>query len=102
VKANDTPTDVASGVMTGSILTKVTPRYLEAAKHNRVSGTVLLEAVIGRDGRIHRLKMLKSPDPDLTVAALIAVRQWEYKPYTLNSNPVEVKTTITVIFSLSG
>ncbi len=102
VETDDTPTNVASGVMAGKILTKVTPRYPEAAKHNRVSGTVLLEAVIGRDGRIHRLKILKSPDPDLTVAALIAVRQWEYTPYTLNGNAVEVKTTITVVFSLSG
>ncbi len=102
VKVNDKPTDVAPGVMAGSILTKVAPSYPEAAKHKRVTGTVVLGAVIGRDGRIHRLKILKSPDPELTVAALIAVRQWEYKPYTLYGNAVEVNTTINVIFSLNG
>jgi TonB family protein len=102
VNADDRPTDVAPGVMQGNLLKKVTPNYPEAARGNRVTGTVQLGALIGRDGRIHRLKILRSPDPSLTVAALGAVQQWEYKPYTLNGNPVEVSTTIQVIFSLGG
>jgi TonB family protein len=73
--------EVAPLVMQGRILTKVPPNYPENAKRSHVSGTVLLDALIGRDGRVHRLKIIKSPDPDLTIAASIAVEQWKYTRY---------------------
>jgi TonB family protein len=98
VNTHDQMAEVAAGVISGNIVTKVPPIYPDRANHNHITGTVLFEAIIGRDGRIHRLKPIQSPDPDLTVAALIAVQQWEYKPYLLKGEPVQVKTTITVNF----
>ncbi len=96
------PVAVAGGVMAGNISRKVPPRYPQSAKANRVSGKVVLNAIIGRDGRIHRLKVVSSPDPDLAVASLAAVQQWTYKPYLLEGRPVEVNTTINVVFALGG
>jgi len=90
---------VGPGVMAGSILTKVQPVYPQAAKEHRVQGSVVLNAAIGRDGRIRQLHVKSTPDPDLAMAAIAAVRQWTYKPYLLNGLPTEVDTTITVNFS---
>jgi TonB family protein len=100
VNTHDTIPEVPAGVIAGNILTKVPPIYPEKAKYNRTTGTVLFQAVIGRDGRIHRLKILESPDPSLTVAAFAAVQRWVYKPYLLNGEPVEVTTKITVHFAI--
>ncbi len=102
IKGYDRPVSVSSGVMSGQILRKVTPSYPQSAKANRISGKVVLDAVIGRDGRIHRLKVIASPDPSLSVAAIAAVQQWMYKPYTLAGEPVDVATQINVIFALGG
>lgn len=102
VNPHDGPATVAPAVMSGAIVTKVPPIYPPSAKFTRASGRVLLEAIIGKDGRIHRLRVLESPDPALTVAALVAAQQWEYKPYMLNGEPVEVKTTITINFRMRG
>jgi TonB family protein len=93
-------TRVASGVMQGLVLSKPNPIYPETAKRNRVSGTVVIKAVIGSDGRIHQMKLVQVPDPDLAIAAVAAVRQWTYKPYTLNGVPVDVETQITVNFNI--
>jgi len=62
---------------------------------------VMLQAVIGKDGRIENLQMI-SGHPMLAPAAIEAVRQWRYRPYTLNGEPVEVETEITVNFVLGG
>jgi TonB family protein len=93
--------NISAGVAAGMIEYKVTPEYPEAAKDARISGTVVLQAVIGRDGRISALKVV-SGHQTLQQAALDAVRQWRYRPYLLNGDPVEVMTTINVIFSLGG
>jgi TonB family protein len=93
--------NISAGVAAGMIEYKVTPEYPEAAKEARISGTVVLQAVIGRDGRISALKVV-SGHQTLQQAALDAVRQWRYRPYLLNGDPVEVMTTINVIFSLGG
>jgi TonB family protein len=90
---------VAGGVIAGSILNKVTPRYPESAKERHVSGMVTMKAIIGRDGHIRNLRVIKCPDTDLAIAALAAVRHWTYKPYLLNGQPTEVDTTITVNFA---
>jgi TonB family protein len=91
-------TDVASGVMQGRALSQAKPVYPDRAKYNHVSGTVRLGARIGTDGRVHSLKLVSVPDPDLAIAAVAAVRQWTYQPYLLNGVPVEVQTEITVNF----
>ena len=92
--------EVPADVIEGNLVTKVAPIYPASARFTRASGTVLLEALIGKDGRIHRLRVLQSPDPALTVAALTAVQQWVYKPYLLNGEPVEVTAKINVNFRI--
>jgi TonB family protein len=91
---------VSNGIMAANLLTKPDPIYPESAKANHVSGTVIMRAVIASDGRIHLLKLVSTPDPDLAIAAIAAVRRWTYKPYVLNGMPVSVDTTITVNFEI--
>jgi len=56
--------------------------------------------IIGSDGDVQSLRVINSASPVLVQAALEAVKQWKYKPYILNGNPVEVETTVTVAFTL--
>jgi TonB family protein len=92
---------VSSGKMAGNLLTKVMPKYPADAKKAHVQGTVVLHAVIGKDGIIKDLSVVSGPEM-LQQSSLDAVRQWTYKPYLLNGNPVEVETQINVIYSLGG
>jgi TonB family protein len=92
---------IPGGVLAGARLNGVQPIYPEGAKARHASGTVILHAIIGRDGHIHSLRPTTFPDPDLVMSALYAVRQWTYKPYLLNGEPTEVDTTITVNFNLN-
>ncbi len=92
---------VSQGVTEGLLVHKVTPTYPPLARQARIQGAVVLAAVIGKDGSIQNLKVV-SGHPMLTSAALDAVRQWKYKPYFLNGEPVEVETVITVNFTLAG
>jgi TonB family protein len=91
---------VSSGVATGLLLKEVRPVYPEDAKELRVQGTVVLQVVIGTDGHIHDLKVIDGPSPSLIGSAMWAVSQWQYKPYLLFGEPVEVNTTINVVFIL--
>jgi TonB family protein len=79
---------------------KVVPKYPEAAKKARIQGTVVLNAKIGKDGTIESLKAVSGPKV-LQRSSLDAVRQWTYKPFLLSGNPVEVETTISVVYSLT-
>jgi TonB family protein len=92
---------MAGGVLAGRILKKVPPIYPESAKQHHAEGTVILRALIGRDGYVHSLTPITAIDPDLTLAAIFAVRQWTYEPYLLNGEPTDVDTTITVHFNLN-
>jgi protein TonB len=92
---------VSQGVSQGLLMKKVTPQYPPLAKQARIQGVVVLQALIGKDGSIQNLHVV-SGHPMLTNAALEAVKEWKYKPYYLNGEPVEVETTINVNFSLSG
>jgi protein TonB len=76
------------------------PEYPELARIARTEGAVELEAVIGKDGTIEELKLLRG-NPLLVNAALKAVRRWRYQPTLLNGEPVEVLTEITVNFKLA-
>lgn len=91
---------VRPDVMAGQVLSRVNPVYPADAKKARVQGTVVLEAVVGKDGSISELKALSGPK-ELQESALDAVKQWRYKPYLLNGEPVEVDTKITVTYSLN-
>ena len=77
----------------------VRPVYPEIARTAHVQGTVVLEAVLGKNGHVDQVRVLKSV-PLLDRAAIDAVRQWEYTPSTLHGLPVEVLMTITVTFTL--
>jgi TonB family protein len=90
---------VSAAVMAENLLTKVVPEYPPAAKKARIQGTVVLDAVIGKDGNVQNLRVLSGPN-ELQQSALDAVRQWTYKPYLLNGDPIEVKTTVNVVYSL--
>jgi protein TonB len=83
------------------LLQKTQPIYPPIAKAARVQGTVVLQATISKSGTIENLKVISGPAM-LTGAALDAVRTWRYRPYLLNNEPVEVDTTINVIFTLGG
>ena len=92
---------VSQGVSQGLLIHKVQPTYPPLARQARIQGSVILQALIGKDGTIQNLHVV-SGHPMLTNAALEAVKEWKYKPYYLNGEPVEVETTINVNFSLSG
>src|SRR6202161_4511525 len=92
---------VSSGVSTGLLVRKVNPNYPPLARQARISGTVVLRAVISKDGSIENLTLV-SGHPMLAPAAIDAVKQWKYKPYLLNGEPVEVDTEVQVKFSLAG
>ena len=79
---------------------KTPPVYPIDAKKAGVTGTVVLTAVIGTDGLIKDLQIVSGPDL-LQQAAIDAVRQWHYRPYLLNGQPVEVRTQINIIFTLA-
>ena len=92
---------VSSGVVSGLLIRKVTPAYPPLAKQARISGSVVLQAEISKDGSIENLHAV-SGHPMLIQSAIDAVRQWKYKPYVLNGVPVAVETQITVNFTLAG
>ena len=98
-----TPTRVriSGGVTKGLLIQRVEPTYPTLARAARVQGDVILSAVIDTNGQIQNLQLV-SGHPMLVPAAIAAVKQWRYKPYLLNGQPVEVETTITVIFTLSS
>ena len=92
---------VSSGVAQGNLIHDVKPPYPPLARQARIQGTVVLQAVIGKDGTIQNLRIV-SGHPMLAQAALDAVKQWRYKPYMVNGEPVEVDSRITINFTLSA
>jgi protein TonB len=92
---------VSQGVSTGLLIKKVTPNYPQLAKQARIQGQVVLQAEISKEGTIQNLQLI-SGHPMLAPAAIEAVKQWRYKPYLLNGEPVAVETQVVVNFSLSG
>jgi len=90
-----------SHMMEGNLIHRVQPTYPPLARQARIQGTVVLQAVISREGKIENLQLI-SGHPMLVSAAMEAVRQWRYRPYYLNEQAVEVETTVTVNFVLGG
>src|SRR5271163_2173040 len=88
-------------VQQAKLINQIKPNYPPLARQTRISGTVRLHAIIGKDGSVQSLT-LESGHPLLVQAALDAVKQWRYQPTLLNGVPVEVDTTIDVVFSLGG
>jgi TonB family protein len=95
------PVVISSGVATGMLLRKTPPIYPSIAKTARVDGTVVLGATISKTGAIADVHVVSGPVM-LRQAAVDAVRTWRYKPYELNNEPVEVETSINVVFNLAN
>ncbi len=92
---------VSQGVSAGLLVRRVNPVYPPLARQARISGQVVLRAVISKDGSIENLTLV-SGHPMLAPAAIDAVKQWKYRPYLLNGEPVEVDTEVLVNFTLAG
>jgi periplasmic protein TonB len=92
---------VSQGVLQGNAISQPKPIYPQIAKSARISGSVVLAATISKNGNIENLRLV-SGHPMLVPAAMDAVKQWRYKPYLLNGDPVEVETSITVNFTIGG
>jgi TonB family protein len=90
---------ISQGVVQGMLMKRVQPEYPPQALKMRIQGTVVLDATIGKDGRITGVKEV-SGNATLARAAIQAVKQWKYKPYLLNGQPTEIQTQVTVEFRL--
>jgi len=93
------PVKISEGVLEAQLISRIDPQYPFLALQTKTQGTVRLHAIINRDGRITSLDVL-SGHPLLVKAALDAVREWRYRPTLLNGEPVEIETSITVIFRI--
>ena len=91
------PVRVSQGVIQGLLVSRVEPTYPIVAREGRIQGAVVLTAIIDKEGNVLRLQVVSGP-PLLGPAAIAAVKQWHYKPFLLNGQPMEVETTITVNF----
>jgi TonB family protein len=93
------PVRVSSGGVQGLVIHQVAPLYPAQARRDRIQGTVIVQAVIGKDGTVQNVHVLKG-NAMLIQAAVDAVKQWRFKPYSLNGEPVEAQTEINVNFTL--
>jgi periplasmic protein TonB len=93
-------TRVPARIAEANLVFDVAPKYPPEAGRERIEGTVVLMAVIGKDGTVRDVRV-ESGLPMLAEAAIEAVKQWRYRPYLLNGEPVEIDSQITINFNLS-
>lgn len=93
------PVRLSSGIVTGLAIYKPAPPYPAIARAAGVQGTVVLQAMISKGGTIENLRVVGGPAM-LQQAALDSVKTWRYRPYLLNNLPVEVETTVNVVFTM--
>lgn len=93
------PQRVSAASVAGNVLHQKPPVYPPDAREKKISGAVVLKAVISKEGNVERLAVVSGPE-ELRAASLDAVKEWRYKPYLLNGEPTEVETTITVNYNL--
>ena len=94
------PQSVPAKTMAEHVLTKFPPKYPANAKKAGIQGKVVLDAIISKTGEVENLKVVSGPS-ELQQSALDAVRQWTYKPFMVNGEPVDVKTNVNVTYSLA-
>ena len=95
------PVNVDPHVAEKNLIRKVQPVYPAGARSNHVQGQVDLEIVLSIEGVPLDIRVLSSPDDELTQSALEAVRQWRYRPILWNGNPIEVVTKVAVNYTIS-
>jgi periplasmic protein TonB len=93
------PAHISQGVAQGLLIHRVVPEYPAVPRAAHIGGTVVLQATISKSGTIENLRVASGPEL-LRQAAVDAVKQWRYRPYLLNGEPVEVETTVNVEFRL--
>jgi periplasmic protein TonB len=93
------PLRISAGIAAGRLIAPIRPVYPAIAREARIQGTVVVEATISKEGAVEHARVVSGP-PILAAAALNAIVQARYQPYKLNGDPVEVETTINVIFKL--
>jgi TonB family protein len=93
------PTRIPAEVAAGWVTRRVEPEYPQSARERRVQGSVVLEALVGRDGVVERFTAIRG-DPELAAAASAAVRQWRFKPYVSDGKEEAFQTSVTVVFRL--
>ena len=96
----NTPQRVGGNVKAPVAITRVDPVYTEVARKARIQGVAIIEAVIDRDGNVTEARILKGLPMGLDNAALNAIRQWKFKPGTINGQPVPVYYNLTINFTL--
>ena len=92
---------VSAGVATGMLIHRTQPIYPSIAKAARITGTVVIDATISKTGAIVNPHVVSGPQM-LRQAALDAVKTWRYRPYTLNNEPTDVETTVSIVFALAN
>jgi protein TonB len=92
---------IAPGTAEGLLVKKVPPTYPLEAKVARVQGTVTLNVTISKSGAVTAVDVVSGPDL-LQSAAVDAVKQWEFRPFSLVGEPVEFETTVHVVFGVGG
>ncbi len=95
------PVRVSSGVMAGLALKRVEPVFPREAINARVNGAVVCRVVVGKDGKVREATVISGPEM-LRKNYLEAIRQWEYRPYLLNGQPVEVITQVTLTIQMGA
>ena len=92
------PVHVGSNVMKSRLVHRVDPQYPAHLTTSRPMGLVILSAVIGKNGEVQQVEVLRGDklDPDLNIAAVDTVRQWRYEPFHVDGRPIRVRTTVFV------
>jgi TonB family protein len=90
----------SDSIMQSLIIKKVAPVYPPLARQARIQGVVVMKVQISKTGDVENIQLF-SGHPILAPCAIEAVKQWKYKPYLLNGEPVEVETNVTVNFTLA-
>jgi protein TonB len=85
--------------MAAKLVHQVSPTYPPVATSAGISGTVVIRCIVGTDGSVRQPKYISGP-PLLANSALDAVRKYQYQPTLLNGKPIEVDTTVSVVFTL--
>jgi TonB family protein len=95
-------TPVRDSVSSRLLVKKIAPVYPDDAKTAHIQGKVVLQTVIGPDGRVQDVRLVSTPSPSLALSAFHAVSQWQYKPFQVDGKQASVETTVEVNFSLGG